>query len=89
MFNMMGSPYAMMEADAMTYGKTYRVRSRTAAAAPLIHLLRTILWQDLGHVSVSVCIDGVADVALQPVLLCKYEGSKHSSRADCAADVIF
>jgi hypothetical protein len=28
MFNMMGSPYAMMEADAMTYGKAYRVRSQ-------------------------------------------------------------
>jgi hypothetical protein len=26
MYNMMGSPYAMMEADAMTFGKPYRVR---------------------------------------------------------------
>jgi hypothetical protein len=27
MYNMMGSPYAMMEADAMTFGKPYRVSS--------------------------------------------------------------
>jgi hypothetical protein len=43
MFNMMGSPYAMMEADAMTYGKAYRVSSLAAAAAALSEFLRTVL----------------------------------------------
>lgn len=32
MYNMMGSPYAMMEADALVYGKPYKVCVGRAAA---------------------------------------------------------
>lgn len=41
MYNMMGSPYAMLEADAMTYGRPYRVSRKApvdlAAGGPWHH----------------------------------------------------
>jgi hypothetical protein len=53
MFNMMGSPYAMMEADAMTYGKAYRVR-------PPRTLLRSALSRS------TVCLKGVRTLPALP-----------------------
>jgi hypothetical protein len=59
MFNMMGSPYAMMESDAMVYAQPYQVRAcvcvcvRVCVCVQSVRLRAALLWPCDGAVLLS------------------------------------